>query len=343
MGPDGVGRRGNCCTPVNDRVPYVPLVQPWHDMPHFFPKMNLFRLERRDAMFFGTTLFFAVAVLDWATSNALSLAAFYLFPILLVAWNCGRGWGLVFAVAAVGTQVVQAMPQETPYIKPVHLYIAYANVLLEYVIAVALTGMLRRLYNQERLNARIDTLTELRNRKGFQESLANEIARHERKGITFCLAYFDCDNFKQVNDNHGHAEGDRLLKAIADVAVETLRRSDTVGRIGGDEFAVILPETGRMEALFVVDKLQHKLRAVTRLRQWGVSFSIGVAVFDKTPGAASAAMEFADRLMYTAKESSKGFTVWNSFGDPARMPTIWEVQTTGASDNAPITEPLPRA
>jgi GGDEF domain-containing protein len=58
------------------------------------------------------------------------------------------------------------------------------------------------------------------------------------------------------------------LKAIADVALETLRRSDTVGRIGGDEFAVIFPETGRTEALFAVDKLQHKLRAVTRLRQW---------------------------------------------------------------------------
>src|SRR5205807_6691710 len=131
--------------------PYVPPVQSWHDLPHSFPKMNLSRLKRRDAMFFATALFFVVAVLDRATSNALSLAAFYLFPILLVAWNCGRGWGLVFAVAAVGTQVVQATPQETPYLKPAHLYIAYASVLFEYVIVVVLTGMLRKLYNQERL------------------------------------------------------------------------------------------------------------------------------------------------------------------------------------------------
>src|SRR6266550_7197506 len=302
--------------------------------------MNLFRLKRRDAILSGTALFLVVAVLDWATSQALSLAAFYLFPILLVAWNCGRGWGLVFAVAAVGTEVVQATLPETSYIKPLRLSIAHANVLFEYVLVVVLTGMLRKLYNQERLNARIDSLTGARNRKGFQESLANEIARHERKGITFCLAYIDCDNFKQVNDNHGHAEGDRLLKKIAEVALETLRRSDTVGRIGGDEFAVILPETGRTEALFVVDKLQHKLGAVTRLRQWRISFSIGVAVFDKTPGDATAAMEFADRLMYTAKKSSKGFTVWNSFGDPARKPTIWEVGTIGASDAGPISDRL---
>jgi diguanylate cyclase (GGDEF)-like protein len=300
--------------------------------------MNLFRLKRRDAMFFGIALFFVVAVLDRATSNAMSLAAFYLFPILLVAWNCGRGWGLVFAVGAVGIQIMQAIPHESAYVKPINLYIAYANVLLEYVIVVVLSGMLRKLYQQERFTARVDALTGARNRKGFQEALAGEIARHERKGIPFCLAYIDCDNFKQVNDNHGHAEGDRLLKAIAEVALETLRRSDTVGRIGGDEFAVILPETGRTEALFVVDKLQHKLRALTRLRQSRVSFSIGVAVFDKSPGAATAAMEFADRLMYTAKKTSKGFTVWNSFGDPASTPTIWEVRTIGASAAPAVTE-----
>ena len=83
--------------------------------------MNLFRLKRRDAILSGAALFLVVAALDWATSNALSLAAFYLFPILLVAWNCGRGWGLVFAVAAVGTQVMQATVPETSYIKPLRL------------------------------------------------------------------------------------------------------------------------------------------------------------------------------------------------------------------------------
>src|SRR5437588_12391399 len=161
--------------------------------------MNLFRLKRRDAMLFGTALFLVVAVLDWVTSHALSLAAFYLFPSLLVAWNCGGGWGLVFAVAAVGTQVVQATLPETSYIKPLHLSIAHANVLLEYVLVVVLTGMLRKLYNQERLNARIDALTEVGNRKGLQDSLANDIARHERKGPTVCLADTDGPHVEQAN------------------------------------------------------------------------------------------------------------------------------------------------
>lgn len=306
-------------------------------------KMDLFRLKSRDALLLGAVLFFAVALLDRATSSALSLAAFYLFPILLIAWNCGRAWGVVFAVASVAAEVAQASLQESPYLKPMHLSIAYANVLLEYLIVVLLTGMLHKLYEQERFTARIDALTGARNRKGFQETLAGEIARHQRKGITFCLAYIDCDHFKQINDNYGHAEGDRLLKAIAEVSIETLRRSDAVGRIGGDEFAIILPETGRTEALFVVDKLQHKLRMITRARRWPVSFSIGVAVFDKAPQSATSAMEFADRLMYTAKKTSKGFTVWNAFGDPASVPTIWEIRTPASTPARAPSEPQPGA
>ncbi len=313
-----------------------------HPTPGWIRKMDLFRLRYRDAVFLGTALFFVVAALDHATSNALSLAAFYLFPILLVAWNCGRAWGLVFAVASIAAEVAQATLQEAPYLRPMHLYIAYANVLLEYLIVVLLTGMLRKLYQQERYTARIDVLTGARNRKGFQETLAGEIVRHQRKGIAFCLAYIDCDHFKQINDNYGHAEGDRLLKAIADVSIETLRRSDAVGRIGGDEFAIILPETGKTEALFVVDKLQHKLGMVTRARRWRVSFSIGVAVFDKPPDSATVAMEFADRLMYTAKKTSKGFTVWNAFGDQASSPTIWEIRTPAAAVGRPAGEPPPK-
>ena len=131
--------------------------------------MNLFRLKRRDAVLLGTALFVAVAVLDWATSNALSVAVFYLLPILLVAWNCGRGWGLLFAVGSVATAVAQAMPQSS-YIKPIHLYISHGNVLLAYVIAVLLTGMLRKLYNQERFTARIDALDRSTKSQGFSRS-----------------------------------------------------------------------------------------------------------------------------------------------------------------------------
>ncbi|TMH05232.1 MAG: GGDEF domain-containing protein [Betaproteobacteria bacterium] len=167
-------------------------------------------------------------------------------------------------------------------------------------------------------------------RSAANDLRAGEIAVDVGKGVGFCLAYIDCDDFKQVNDKFGHAEGDRLLQAIAGVSVETLRRSDTIGRLGGDEFAVILPETEQRDALFVIDKLQHKLRAITRLRRRQVSFSIGVAVFRTIPGSATLAMEFADRLMYAAKKQGKGVTVWNVFGDAKSAPVVWHIGVAGA-------------
>src|SRR5205814_10458614 len=88
------------------------------EMPRVSPKMNPFRLKRRDALLIGTALFIAITVLDRATANALSLAAFYLFPILLVAWNCGRGWGILFALTAVGTALSPAPMQQSAPMTP---------------------------------------------------------------------------------------------------------------------------------------------------------------------------------------------------------------------------------
>ena len=306
-------------------------------------RWNVFRLKLRDALLVGLGLYLSVAVIDRATSDEFSLTAFYLFPVLLVAWNCGRRWGFVFALLSVAAQSGEATLNASLYSRTLYLYVAYANVFLVYAIVVVLTSMLRKIYEQERFTARIDPLTGARNRKGFQEALATEVARHQRKNVGFCLAYIDCDDFKQINDKYGHAEGDRLLEAIVNVSVETLRRSDTVGRLGGDEFAVILPETEQRDALFVIDKLQHKLRAITRLRRWPVSFSIGVAVFRTVPGSATLAMEFADRLMYAAKNKGKGVTVWNVFGDPQGAPVVWQIGVTRANRSAPGVDPASRA
>ncbi len=307
-------------------------------------RWNVFRLKLRDALLVGLGLYLSIAAIDRATSDEFSLAAFYLFPVLLVAWNCGRRWGFIFALLSVAAQSGEAVLNASLYSRTVYLYVAYANVFLEYAIVVVLTSMLRNIYEQERYTARIDPLTGARNRKGFQEALATEVARHQRKNAGFCLAYIDCDDFKKINDKYGHAEGDKLLEAIANVSAETLRRSDTIGRLGGDEFAVILPETEQRDALFAIDKLQHKLRAITRLRRWQVSFSIGVAVFRTAPGSATLAMEFADRLMYAAKNQGKGVTVWNIFGDPKAAPVVWQIGVTRASRSArPEVDAAPRA
>src|SRR6266700_3785381 len=222
-------------------------------MPLASSRVNVFRLKHRDALVLGIATFLGVFALDRLTSDEFSLTALYLLPVLLISWNCGRSWGLAFAILSVAAQSGQTPLNASQYTRAVYLYIAYANEFLEYVIMVVLTGVLRRIYEQERFTARIDPLTGARNRKGFQEALATEVARHQRK-----------------------------------------------------------------------------LRAITRLRRWQVSFSIGVAVFRTIPGSATLAMEFADRLMYAAKKQGKGVTVWNVFGDAKTAPVVWHIGVAGA-------------
>jgi diguanylate cyclase (GGDEF)-like protein len=282
------------------------------------PGLNVFDLPPGQALVLSLCLLLGAAAIDYGTSDEVSLAALYLFAILTASWNRGIVWGLIFAVLALGCQIAMGLQQGHPYSTRSHFFQSQANLFFEYCVAVFLTSQLRRLFERERLTARVDLLTGVKNRQGFHEVLESEIARHLRNGSSFCLAYVDCDNFKGVNDRFGHAEGDRLLEAVGHIAGASVRRSDTVGRLGGDEFAIIFPETSQAEALAIEAKLRKALDKMTRPRPWwAVTFSIGIATFKTMPASADAAMAFVDQLMYRAKKAGKAQTISATFDDVA--------------------------
>src|SRR5690606_1711473 len=107
----------------------------------------------------------------------------------------------------------------------------------------------------ERLN-RVDVLTGLRNRRGWNEALAAELARHARTRRPAVLMLVDVDNLKEVNDNHGHIAGDEVLRNVARVLEICARDIDTPARYGGDEFGVLLAETGLQGALRVAERVR---------------------------------------------------------------------------------------
>jgi diguanylate cyclase (GGDEF)-like protein len=137
----------------------------------------------------------------------------------------------------------------------------------------------------ERAVSRTDVLTGLPNRRAFEEALAAE-----RGTVTVLL--IDADGFKQVNDQHGHAAGDRLLAQIADALRLTVRTSDHVARLGGDEFAIILRRTDREHAATVA-------RSLRQIQFGPVTLSIGVAEGDNP----TEVLAEADRRMYAAKRT----------------------------------------
>lgn len=154
---------------------------------------------------------------------------------------------------------------------------------------------------------RIDQLTGVLNRRGMDEAFSTEIARYRRNGESLSVALLDIDNFKSLNDQHGHAAGDTALKHLAGVVKRTVRPTDIVTRMGGEEFVVILPNTNLEEAVTTMSRLQ---RALTKEYFLGnnqkllITFSAGVALFQEEDDVTSILLR-ADQAMYLAKKSGK--------------------------------------
>ena len=157
-----------------------------------------------------------------------------------------------------------------------------------------------------------DPLTGLLNRRRFQEELERHVALARRHGREGALLYMDLDQFKYINDTFGHQSGDRYLLATAQRLAAALRRSDVLGRLGGDEFGVILPETGAEEAGRVAEHLLAALRPEGG-ESPAVGASIGIAVFPRHGERAGDLLARADMAMYAAKE--RGRNRWQLY-DP---------------------------
>ena len=162
-----------------------------------------------------------------------------------------------------------------------------------------------RITSLERL-ADEDALAPVANRRAFVRQLSRMIAYAHRYGVPASLVYFDVNNMKQINDTHGHAAGDAALCHIAKVLRDNIRSSDIVGRLGGDEFGVVLAQSDRTQAESKAGALAEAI-AATPLR-WGtadlsVTAAYGVRVLAETDDAQHA-IEAADRAMYAQKRAT---------------------------------------
>lgn len=151
-----------------------------------------------------------------------------------------------------------------------------------------------------------DTLTGLRNRDALWTLLARDVALARRQGSMLAVYFLDIDDFKPVNDRFGHATGDLLLQHVAKVLLGTVRASDAVFRIGGDEFVVLASPIKRAEVEPVARKLEEALHQPSRLsgqldRLFSVSVSVGYSIFPEDGDAPGDLLHKADEAMYRAK------------------------------------------
>ncbi len=162
------------------------------------------------------------------------------------------------------------------------------------------TAALRNANEKLSLLASIDPLTECFNRREFDLKLQQEVERSRRYNRQFTLAMIDIDDFKSLNDEKGHAFGDRVLKLTAKIFNSNLRKTDVIARIGGDEFVLLLPETPALKALEICERLRGIIEEAFKAEK-KVTASFGLASFDSSSKSASEMMEMADQALYTAK------------------------------------------
>ena len=156
------------------------------------------------------------------------------------------------------------------------------------------------------MRAATDGLTGLPNQRAVHDTLKRMVAQAGRTVEPLALVMFDLDHFKQINDTFGHSRGDDVLAAVGDVAAHTVRGSDFVGRLGGEEFAVMLPGTDREGARRVAENLRD---AISSLAVAGIereiTASFGVAVLPEDAPEAQALLRAADRALYQAKANGR--------------------------------------
>jgi len=249
-----------------------------------------------------------VGIVYWLNSHAppnVRLGILYIVPVLLVTWHDGLTWGIAFAAGTGVLRYVTGLDQ-MPLDTPVGIRLANEAAFL-IVLGVAVAGLAQLQRTQldlERLATR-DELTGALNARAFAERLAQEVERNQRYKRPLAILYLDLDDFKAVNDQHGHQTGDAVLRLVANATRRAVRQSDIVARLGGDEFAVLMPETDGGVAEAAATRLASGIRTVFQGTP-SVTASIGLvstaSVVDARP---EDLLRRADQAMYEAKRTGK--------------------------------------
>ena len=158
-----------------------------------------------------------------------------------------------------------------------------------------------------------DGLTGLSNRRRFEEALESELERSRRFDVPVALVMLDIDNFKRVNDTHGHQTGDLVLREVGRLLRESSREVDEPARYGGEELAVVLPGTDQEGAYNLAERVRAEIEALRLPLPDGgelrVTASFGAATHPPADGGARGLVEAADQALYAAKHSGKNRTV----------------------------------
>jgi diguanylate cyclase (GGDEF)-like protein len=274
------------------------------------------KIEKAGKVFWtiiGLAFLLLVGALDYVlVPHEVSVSLFYVLPIGLITWYAGERLGAAMAVASALIWFADDMLAGKSFAHPgIHAW--NAGVRLFFFGLTVFSIRLGKALERERTVSRTDFLTGAFNSRHFFELAEGEMDRATRYGHPFTIAYLDLDNFKFLNDAWGHRTGDHVLQVTVSILKEHLRKTDIVARMGGDEFAVLLPELGPAGAQAVLSKVHKMLLQGMQEQNWPVTFSIGALTFIHTPSSVDEMIHMADTAMYEVKKTGKNSVKYSIF------------------------------
>ncbi|HEY8904452.1 MAG TPA: GGDEF domain-containing protein [Rhodoferax sp.] len=244
-----------------------------------------------------------ILAVDMLNGEHIRLHILYVFPLAAIAIHCPlkRSQWLAFGVSLV-FQIWTIVGRR----------VAPMTLAADLSVACAASGLTLFLANAVRVNylkalslATIDALTGLPNRAVVMTVIDREIIRQKRYGGVFSMAEIDLDGFKQLNDSRGHLSGDEALQLMANLLCRHTRQSDVAGRMGGDEFIVLMPHTPQADCQAYMQKLCDTVKTEMTRAGFEVTASIGFRTFLTAPETTTEALHLVDQAMYDAKNAGK--------------------------------------
>ena len=261
------------------------------------------------------TLFttFSLGVVDYFTGFELSISFFYLIPVTMTAWAIGRNAGLASSVLCATVWLISNLLSGQNFL---NLFVGVWNTLILFgfyaIVAILLTE-LRQSLEEEQLLANIDPLTGAMNRHSFNDIAEKKMIVSEVNRRPYTVAYIDLDHLETINDEHGHATGDLVLKTVVDTIRKQIRNGDLLARLGGDEFAILLTDMDEADAKRIVPRLQLALLKQMKTNEWEITFSIGVLTFLTMPASADSMVSLANALMYEVKTDGRNAIKYSTY------------------------------
>ncbi len=278
------------------------------------------------------TILVSLAVYFGGSDAPAAYAAYYFWVALAACYFLTPAVAashLALASAGYGIALLASAGVEVPAL---NWAVATGSLFVVGILMTALRGQMERMLTELGSAARTDPLTGLANRRELEGRFAGELERSTRGGRQLSIVVLDLDWFKEFNDRFGHAAGDGALVQLGEALRRATRTSDIVARLGGEEFAVLAPETDENEAYQLAERLRAEVRATFARQQEKMTVSCGVAGFPVHGITTGELLRSADRALYEAKEGGRDRSV---LFEPAGAPA-------GGADELAIERSSPR-